>query len=79
MLNVILIIVGVTLAPLGLYGLHRFCIQLEERGYIYYRNKPEGGGVAGAVFEMDKLIRPSSEHVVQTLDGENQSQTQDGE
>jgi len=79
MFKSILIIAGVFLIPVVLYGLHRFCIRLEERGYIYYRTKSSGSGLAGAVFEVDKLIRPSTEHVVATLDSEHESQTQDGE
>ena len=45
-------------------GMHRVLLTLEKRGYIYYREKPRGGGMAGAMFEMDKLTRPSIEHVV---------------
>jgi hypothetical protein len=79
MLKPLLIIVGIVLIPAILYGLHRLCIGLEELGYIYYRTKPSGSGVAGAVFEVDKLIRPNIEQIVATLDGEQESQTQDGE
>jgi hypothetical protein len=79
MFKSILMITGILMSPVILYGLHRFFIRLEERGYIYYRTKPSGGGIAGAVFEFDKLIRPSTEHVVSTLDGEHETQTVDGE
>jgi hypothetical protein len=80
MFKSILVITGIVLLPVVLYGLHRFCLRLEDSGYIYYRTKPSGGGgIAGAVFEFDKLIRPSTEHVVATLDGEHESQTVDGE
>lgn len=79
MIKSALTIGALLLIPIVLFGIHRFCIRLEERGYIYYRTKPSGSGVAGAVFEIDKLIRPSTEHVVSTLDGEHESQTQDGD
>ena len=80
MLKSILMIAGILLSPVMLYGLHRLLVSLENSGYIYYRTKPSGGGgIAGAVFEVDKLIRPSIEHVVATLDGEQETQTVDGE
>ena len=51
------------------WGLHRFCIALEERGYLYYRKKPEGGGTgAGLLADLDRLTRPSIQHVVKTKD-----------
>ena len=59
---------GVAVLALG-WGLHRFCIALEERGYLYYRKGPEGGGGAGGVLtELDRLTRPSIEHVVEVSD-----------
>ena len=79
MFKSILTIFGIALLPFVLYGLHRWCLRLERLGYIYYRTKSTGSGIPGAVFEVDKLIRPSSEHIVQTLDGEIDPQTQDGE
>ena len=58
------------LSVLGLvavgWGLHRFCIALEERGYLYYRKKPNGGGAgAGLLADLDRLTRPSIQHVVE--------------
>ena len=61
-----------------LYLLHRWAIVLEDRGYIYYREKPQGGG-SNVLFEMDKLTRPSVEHVQQVYDGEHESQENDGD
>ena len=61
-----------------LYRLHHLSIYLEDRGYIYYRTKPRGGG--GSVFsEIDKLTRPSIEHVERAMDTEVESQENDGE
>jgi hypothetical protein len=40
------------------YGGHRLAIQLENRGYIYYREKPKGGGATAAILQdLDRLIR----------------------
>ena len=56
--------------PFVLWGLHRFAIALEDAGYIYYREKKQGGnsGVHGAFNQMDRLIRPSVEHTRETED-----------
>lgn len=70
------VVIGV---PACLYGLHRFAIHLEDRGYIYYRNKPAGGGMSGAMFEMDKLTRPSVEHVAKAQEFQAESQEHDGD
>ncbi len=78
LLIVALSIIGLVAICLVIYGLHRFLIALERRGYIYYREKPRGSG-AGALFELDKLTRPSVEHVVEAMDTEVESQENDGE
>ena len=59
------------------YRLHRWLISLEDRGYIYYRTKARGGG--GAFMELDKLTRPSVEHVQKAMDTDVESQQNDGE
>ncbi len=58
--------------------LHRWLITLEERGYIYYRQKPRGGG-GGALIEFDKLTRPSVEHIQKAMDKEVESEKIDGD
>lgn len=62
----------------GVHGLHRWLISLEDRGYIYYRKRPRGGS-SGVFFELDKLTRPSIEHVQKAMDSEVESQENDGE
>jgi hypothetical protein len=48
----------------ALYGLHRLCLWLEERGHLYYKHKKPsgGGGWAGALQE---FIEPHAQHVIQ--------------
>jgi len=60
------------------HRLHYWLISLEDRGYIYYRTKPRGGG--GSVFlELDKMTRPSVEHVQKAMDTVFESQENRGE
>jgi hypothetical protein len=66
----VLAVCGVVLA-LGIvvWGLHRFCVRLEERGWMYYRTKPQGGGgLRGAMMELDALVRPNVVHMMETQD-----------
>lgn len=61
--------VGVVAGGLALYGLHRLCIYLEDQGFMYYRKPSEsGGGAAPVLMELDRLTRPSVEHVVEAQD-----------
>jgi hypothetical protein len=52
---------------LALYGLHRLCLHLESQGKLYYRNR-SGGGAGNVLQPLDRLTRPSIEHVEQTED-----------
>lgn len=47
--------------------LHRLCIHLEDAGYMYYRKRGSGGGspVIGTMMEVDKITRPTVQHVIE--------------
>lgn len=47
---------------------HRICTRLEEAGYLYYRKSGGGGSAGGVLYELDKLTRPSVEHVIDVQD-----------
>jgi hypothetical protein len=55
-------------SPAILYGLHRYCLYLEDRGYLYYRRKkPPAGG--GSVFNpLQEIIQPQIRHVLEIKD-----------
>ncbi len=62
------LILSAAAGGLMLYGLHRGCCYLEDRGYMYYRKK-RAGTTSGSVFqELDRLTRPSVQHVEQVRD-----------
>lgn len=75
-MNVFRVFAGVACVA-GIVGacflFHRFLISLEERGYIYYRKKSPGSS-GGVFFEIDKLTRPSIEHVERAMDAKIESQ-----
>lgn len=67
------------LGALG-WGLHRFCLRLEERGWIYYRAKPQGGGgLHGAMMELDALVRPNVVHMMEAQDAVLEKRHEDNE
>lgn len=70
--------VAIVFSGAALYGLHRGLMFLEKRGYIYYLEKPQGGG-GSAFLELDKLIRPSVEYHQEAEDKKVVSQERDGE
>jgi hypothetical protein len=48
----------------ALYGLHRLCLWLEERGHLYYKyKKPSGGG--GWAGALQEFYQPQVHHVLQ--------------
>jgi len=56
-----LLIVG-----LVLYGLHRFSLWAEERGWIYYKNKkPKGGTLGNALLEIQSYFEPDKQHILE--------------
>ena len=54
-------------APLALYGLHRLCLRLEDRGLLYYRRR-SGGGIGNVLQPLDRMTRPSIEHIEHVQD-----------
>ena len=62
-------IVLIIAAPPVLYGLHCYCLYLEDRGYLYYRHKKPPGGCVGSIFDpLQEIIQPQIRHVLQIKD-----------
>ena len=79
-MKILFIVISIFVAvAASIYGLHRFLLVLEKRGYIHYKEESRGSGLAGAMFEADKLVRPSTEHVVQAQEVQVESQENDGD
>ncbi|MBC7853707.1 MAG: hypothetical protein IAF94_09750 [Pirellulaceae bacterium] len=61
--------VGVAvMAVAGVYGLHRFCLYLEQRGYLYYWHTKPQGGISPALLDLRELFQPSVRHVIEVKD-----------
>lgn len=56
------------MAVAGVYGLHRFCLYLERRGYMYYWHTKPQGGISSALLDLRELIQPSVRHVMELKD-----------
>jgi len=72
LLWILLGVVGVVCLVGVLKLLDRLLLRAEEKGWIYYRKKSGGGsissGVAGAMSELDRIVRPSAEYRIQAED-----------
>ena len=62
-------VLGASSVTLALWVLHKLLLRAEEKGWIYYRRRRGSGtvssGVAGAMMELDRIVRPSVEHVIE--------------
>lgn len=54
------VILGVTAA---LYGLHRLCLWLEERGWLFYLHKKPSSSPASCFAAMQQALEPQIKHV----------------
>jgi hypothetical protein len=61
----------------ALYGLHRFALSLEERGYLYYRHRSPKGGSGGGFVGIQRIIEPQVQHVLEIKE-EKQSDEEGG-
>ena len=49
-----------------LYTLHRICLWMESRGWIYYRKSGDYATRAGsAMLEVQSLLQPEKKHVIE--------------
>ncbi len=72
--------IGIIAALVGLGWLfHRVCTRLEEAGYLHYRKSEGSGGGGGALYELDKLTRPSIKHVIEAQDVIKDEENIDGD
>ena len=63
----------------GLYGLHRLCLYLEDRGYMnYLRTKPQGS-VAPVMLDLREIVQPSVRHVIEVQDDRHIEHDQAGD
>ena len=52
----------------ALYGLHRLCLRLEERGLLYYRNRQPSASSGGCFTALQQALEPQAQHVIQLED-----------
>ncbi len=56
----------VPVVVLGLYGLHRLALWMEERGWIYYWRRRAGSGALGnAVMGVQQILEPGKKHTLE--------------
>jgi hypothetical protein len=51
---------------LAIYFFDKVCLWLEEKGWLYYRNKKAESGIIGnALLELHALLNPGTRHVIE--------------
>jgi len=56
-----------SIAPGLLYALHRWCLKLEEQGYLYYlHKKPSSGG--SVLNPLQEIVQPQIRYVLEIHD-----------
>lgn len=69
------LILYLVLAAAALYGLHRLALWMEDRGWIYWTKKRASSTSVGTAFlEIQKLLEPSKQHLV---DVKNETREED--
>jgi hypothetical protein len=59
--------ISVIAAAAGLWGLHRFLIYAENRGWIYYRKKRGSYGGLGVTSNFLNMYDPSRKHLQEVI------------
>jgi len=58
-------IVYVLLGVLSLWALHHLGLWLEQRGWLYYRDrKPSSSAVGSAFLHIESFVRPAARHEI---------------
>ena len=65
---------------LGLWALHRVALWAERRGWIYWTHrKASPGTAAGALLELQSLLEPGNQHVVESRLEDHSEENESGE
>jgi hypothetical protein len=54
---------GILGGAAALYGLHRLCLWLEQRGWLFYMDRKPTGSVASCFVAVQQAIEPAARHV----------------
>ena len=69
--NTVLVGLAIVAAAVGLYGLHRLCLWLEQRGLLFYIHK-KPGSTAGCFTALQQAIEPQTKHVLHVKEEKRQ-------
>jgi hypothetical protein len=48
----------------AVYALHRFCLWLEKRGWLYYKHKKPSSSAASSFVALQQVLEPPTRHVL---------------
>ena len=63
-----------------LWVLDRVGLWMEARGWIYYRRvKPKGSSLGNAFLELESIVQPSRQHVIEVKSAEHAEEADSGD
>jgi len=74
------VLLWLALIAAALYALHRLCLWMESRGWIYYRKSGGYSTRAGsAMLEIQSLLQPEKKHLIEMKHDEKANRDAQGE
>jgi hypothetical protein len=55
-----------------LYGVHRLCLWLEDRGWLHYKHKKPSSSAASCFVALQQFLEPPTQHVLQVKEEKRQ-------
>jgi hypothetical protein len=69
--QLIAVALGLAALPVVVYLLHRLCLFLEARGYLFYLHRKPDSSAAASFVALQKIVEPRMQHVLETEDEAN--------
>ena len=60
--HILVLVLAIAAGGTAIYGLHRLCLWMEKRGWLYYRTRKPGGG-ARSFIALQEFLEPPTRHV----------------
>ncbi len=61
--TIVMVFLALICLPATLYGLHRLCLWLEARGWLYYKHRKSGSSPASCFVALQNVLEPPARHV----------------
>ena len=66
--HIVVVFLALAGLPATLYGLHRLCLWLEARGWLYYKHKKPDSSPASCFVALQNVLEPPARHALHVKD-----------